>query len=147
MKKRIRKVKEILGLRQAYDSYKKDNKDSKKLVNKKIFMSICKDFNKTLRDVILNDSTEVVLPHRLGTLRIRKKKRKDIHVLNKTIIDFKKSKELGYKVYYIDDYIYRWLWDKRTCVVKWKTIYYFKACRTASREIAKQIKSGNDYFG
>ena len=62
-------------------------------------------------------------------------------------IDFKRTKELGHVVYYGSKYGYKWKWDKKTCIVKGKRYYTFKACRTSSRLIADAIKNKQlDYY-
>lgn len=106
------------------------------------YSKILKEFNLRLRHKIIYEGEKVKLPYRLGELYIKKFENNfDPENSKKWRIDFKKTKELGHKVYFGSDYGYRWQWVKQKCVVKGKRYYSFKPCRKASRLIADAINN------
>lgn len=106
------------------------------------FSKVLKDFNTRCRDKIVYNSEVLKLPFRLGELYI-KKFEVNYEEDNKKSwrIDFKKSKELGQRVYFGAPYGYRWTWNKSKCVVRGKRHYAFKPCRKASRLIADAVNN------
>lgn len=134
-----------IGLRDFYKHYKeKCEKNENNIVDYKLFTTILKDFNTQLRDTILSNET-VKLPYNLGYLGIMKfEVNYDPDKQHKWKIDFKKTKELGYKVYYGSEYGYRWRWYKGR--LTGKRYYHFKAARFASRSITKKLNEGIDYY-
>ena len=62
------------------DSYKEFEKSGDNIYNvdKETYRNICIDFNEMLIDLIVSDAEEVSLPCRLGTLRIKKIKSKEL---------------------------------------------------------------------
>lgn len=136
-------------LKHAYIAYKElSEKKDFKAVEKRIYTKVCKDFNKTMMSLILDKSDEVTLPFRLGKLSVVKKEKNFNRIYsNKMPVDWKKTKELGYRVYHLEKHIYQLYWNRRDCVVKFKTAYKFKGCRKAVRKIAENIKVKKlDYF-
>lgn len=133
------------GIRDTYIHYtNKVNKLNQKPVDYKTFTAILKDFNLKLRDRVLSNET-VKLPYGLGYLTIVKFENKfNEDKKHKWKVDFKKTKELGYKVYYGSEYGYRWRWIRGKC--KGKAYYHFKPCRRASRLITEKLNEGNDYY-
>lgn len=131
-----------IGIRDIYKHY--EAKCTDKPVDYKTATSIIRDFNKILRDKILNNET-VKLPYNLGYLGITKfEVNYDPEKIHKWRIDFKATKEAGYKVFYGAEYGYRWLWFKG--VLSGRRFYQFKPCRFASRSIAAKVREGIDYY-
>ena len=120
------------------------------LVDKKLFRTICDEFNKLLIEEILINSEEIRLPFRLGTVRIKKSKMK-YDDKNKLKIDWAASKKLGKRIYHLNDhtggYKYRFYWTKG--IIKNITAYSFIPTRTNTRTLASILKDKNrqlDYF-
>ena len=134
-----------IGIRDIYKHYTdKCNKLECNKLEYKQFTAILKDFNILLRDKILSNET-VKLPYNLGYLGITKfEVNYDPKKQHKWKIDFKKTKELGYKVYYHSEFGYRWRWYKGR--LTGKRYYHFKPCRFASRSITTQLNNGVDYY-
>jgi hypothetical protein len=87
-------------LRDSYKLYKKDYEEVN--VDYKTYAKIIKSFNQRIMEKILFEAFEFELPYRLGTIRIKKKK---THFDQKVMkIDWKKTKELGKRVYHINDH-------------------------------------------
>ena len=119
-----------------------------KTETKKIFTKVCKDYNKAMMSLIVDKSEEIKIPLRQGSLTVVKTEI-DLEKtpLNKWPVDWKKTKEVGYKVYFIQDNIYKLKWIKKNFSIKFKNAYKFKGCRTAVRKIAENIKVKKlDYF-
>ena len=137
-----------IGITDFYEHYVETCEKNK--VDKlpyKIFTNILKDCNLLIRDKIINNSEKLILPYRNGALSIIKfentyKPEKQY----KWKVDFKKSKELGFKVYYGSQYGYRWKWDKSTAITAGKWAYHFKPVRKASRMIAEAIRNKQEYY-
>lgn len=139
------KIKDVIGNEELYKFYKTN---SKKPVDQKTFNSLIKDLNNKIIDKIILESEEFKMPFRLGNLRINKFEQQ-LHnrPKNKWPVDYVKSKELGFIVYYEHDYVYRWKWFKNKALVKWKSIYCFKPSRASKRYLAHAIKNlKKDYF-
>jgi len=137
------------GIGRAYLEYVKEcDRRGKTPESYDIYTQVLKDANKLIRDKIVFESETLDLPYRLGKLSIIKFENKfDPEKQYKWKVDFKKSKELGYTVYYGSPYGYRWKWNKSKAVVTGKMYYRFTPVRDASRLIAKAIKEHNiDYF-
>jgi hypothetical protein len=123
-----------------YKAYKKDYPDSK--VNVALYSKIIQSFNQAVIDKILEDQFEFEMPYRLGTLRIRKQK----HSLDPAYlhVDWKASKEAGVRVYHLNDhtdnYMYRWLLNKRVVRYRNKQIYSLTIVRAAKRRLAAILK-------
>ena len=135
------------GLKNYYDYYK-ENCIKKKLPYKdyKIFAKIIRQANTIIRDYVLSNGT-FKLPYSGGSLQIIKFENKyNPDKQYKWKVDYKKSKELGYTVYYGEQYGYRWKWNKSKALIKGKMYYHFKPVRMASRLINTAVKSGIDYY-
>ncbi len=137
-----------LTIKDAYLSYKQSNIDkSRDYVDKGTFSKLCKEFNKELIDQVIEESESVKLPHRLGKLFVIKRNL-DLGSIpkNKWKVNYQKSKELGYIVYFDNDKKYYIRWDKKVAIFKWKSVYLFNACRTAKRQLGAAIKNKKDYY-
>tara|TARA_R100000541_G_scaffold56072_2_gene65294 strand:- start:172 stop:642 length:471 start_codon:yes stop_codon:yes gene_type:complete len=119
-------------------------------IDYKTYRSVIEEFNKkTIEDILLNTG-EFKVPHRLGEIRIQKRKMK--FDPTKMKIDWKATREAGHKVYHLNDhrdnYRYRWYWRKKNVIVQNKTLYSFIASRANKRELARLLKTDKsiDYF-
>lgn len=132
-----------IGLKDFYDFYEETSiKRKKSYVDRRTYGIILKEFNLEIRNRIVYKSERITLPYKLGDLYIRKFENTYTEDNKKNwAIDFKKTKELGHVVYYGAKYGYRWRWEKRKCIVRGKSYFRFKPCRTSSRLIADAIKN------
>ena len=121
-------------------------------VGYKTYRSICEEFNKLIIDQILLKAREFVMPYRLGTLRIKKKKMNYSPSLkNKLKINWAETNKYKKVIYHLNDHTngfnYRWYWTKKKAIIKNKTIYSFQATRTNKRRLAGLLKNKQvDYF-
>lgn len=93
------------------------------------YRKVITEFNLRIIEKILTGYTFRV-PYKLGTLSIKKIKRK----FDKPTINWgetKKLKDQGIDelVYFTDNWYCRWYWRKRACQVPNKIVYYFKPTR------------------
>ena len=146
------KIGKCLGLKDSYKEYHKArNKNSQFPVDYSLYKKICADFNKKIVEHILEDSGTFKLPHRLGEIRIQKRKM-NFNKPNKLMVDWKKTNELGTRIYHLNDHSdnfrYRWYWRKNKAIIKNKSAYSFTATRDNMRALAKNIltRKDVDYF-
>ena len=127
-------------LRDSYKIYKESY--GKEAIDYNTYSKLIKDFNKEVMRKILLESFEFELPYRLGTIRIKKTKSKFNPKNMKP--DWKKTKELGYKVYHMNEHTnffnFRFYWKKKKAIFKNKTLYSFVAARRNKRELASILK-------
>tara|TARA_Y100001973_G_C5176974_1_gene322536 strand:- start:743 stop:1213 length:471 start_codon:yes stop_codon:yes gene_type:complete len=140
-----------LGLRDSFKAFNKDQSpESLFFIDYKTYRSVCEKFNKKVVEDILYNAGEFKLPYRLGEIRIQKKKMK--FDTSKMKINWKATKESGFRVYHMNDhrdnYRYRWYWKKKNVIVQNKTLYSFIPSRANKRELAKLLKTDKsiDYF-
>lgn len=145
-----RKVNVTGGLWDAYKFYK--NKYKKSVVDRKLYVTVCQEFNKRISDKIIRESTEFRLFNRLGFIRIKTFKLA-IRIKNGKIdtqrnsVNWSKTLDLWEQLYGTRDrralkdipnkklvihtnehsngYSMKWYWDKRGCNIKNKTLYKF----------------------
>ncbi len=135
------------GLRDYYNYYVENcKKHNSKYQDYKVFAKIVRKANILIRDKVLTNET-FKLPYMLGELKIIKFENKFDPVKQyKWKVDYKKSKELGYIVYYGSEFGYRWKWIKNKAKVSGKMYYHYKPVRLASRLINKSIQDGVEYY-
>ena len=144
MKKRTEgKIKECLAIRDMYKFYKNTYDDP---VEYKVYAKIIKACNKELIRQITKESEILELPYRLGKLQIARFDRSYDKPTNKLAVNWKLTKEHGFKVFHEDNNIYKWVWNKHHSIVINKTGYKFMACRFAKREVPKALKDKVEYF-
>ena len=132
------------GIRDMYKYYKINYEDT---IDYNSFAKYIKLCNEELIELITKDATIVDLPYRLGRIQVSKFERSFNQPKNKWKIDWKKSVELGYKVYHDQKFIYKWTWKKHHSIVKNKTGYKFIAARDSARTVPKLVKTKQyDYF-
>lgn len=112
----------------------------------KVFAKIIREANIIIRDCVLSNDT-FDMPYYMGSLKIIRFENKfNPEKQYRWKVDYKKSKEVGYIVYYGEQYGYRWKWNKNKSLIAGKMYYHFKPVRLASRLINTAIKSGIEYY-
>ena len=146
------RIGKALGLKDAFKEFAlTQNKNSHFLVDYSLYKEICAEFNKNIVSHILEDSGTFKVPHRLGEIRVQKKKM-NFNSKNRLMVNWKKSNELGIRVYHLNDhrdnFRYKWYWRKSKAIVKNKTAYSFTATRENMRGLAKILLTNKniDYF-
>lgn len=116
-------------------------------VNKRQYTNVVELYYKYARDEILEGKT-FKLGQKLGKIRIKKYRR----TFNKPKLDIAETLKLyrqgiKKKVYYTDDYWYRWYWEKKSCQIANKTVYSFRPTigeNGNAKKLAQRLK--NDEF-
>jgi len=145
--KENKRYKGALTIRDIYKLYK-TTVDKNKRVDYKTFSLIIKECNKEVVKAVVEESAIVRLPARLGLLKITKYERVFGDKQYKWALNYKASKEHGFKVYHDQPYIYAWRWNKKTSIIKNKSKYKFIACRKAKRAVPIALKTLKiDYYG
>jgi len=157
------------ALDDIYNFYKKKQKlKNRKVVNRKIFGKIIRNYNREICKYIVNDSEEFRMPFRVGYLRIRKFKQRLILDPDGKLktrhfkVDWKKTNELWNKneeakkakkvVYHINEhsnrYYFKWYWFKITSNIKNVHYYTLVMSRQNKRLIAKALNENDklDYY-
>lgn len=143
MKRTEGKIKGSLTIRDIYKYYKANYE---KPIDYKLFAKIIKACNKELVNQVVWESQSVKLPYRLGNLQIARFERSFNKPSNKLSVDWKLTKEHGFKIFHEQKDIYKWCWKKSNAIVKNKTGYKFTACRFAKREVPKAANKKIEYF-
>ncbi len=142
-KSRVRNCK---VLRDSYNYYKENCiKKNIKPQPFKIYSNIIKECNLELLNQVVNESNNVTLPYRLGDLEVIKRDR-NYGLKKNWAVDYKRTKEEGFVVYFDQKYLYKWNWNIKHCIVIHKTMYKFTAARKAKRMVAPAIRNGQDFF-
>lgn len=130
-------------LRDMYEDYIKDiKKSSVYYVNYTLYCKLCTEYFYYIANAIVEDSEDVKLPDRMGTLSIRKKK---MHFYAQQLysVDFKNSKKYHKKIIFdnshTDNYKYFFKWDKTSATARNKSKYQFVATRDLKRRLASLI--------
>lgn len=118
--------------------------------------AIWEEMNYIIIHILMQESEEFVIPYKLGSLRVIKKKTDFIEKemveakeLAKKRVDWKESKKLGYRVYHNTEFIYKIQWTRPTSnnLIPHIKKYFFKPCFNLKRTLANCIKVQNiDYF-
>ncbi len=133
-----------------YNRYLKRNpKGSNSYLTKEQFRNIMELHFQLSLSVLIDTGEPMNLP-KLGEIIIKKRKNEE----GLRFVDYKKTKELGTVVYHNNNhsngYYSRFKWNKGRIYLKHKTLYKFKACRWATRLLAKKIVEENTivkYYG
>jgi hypothetical protein len=129
------------------------------------YCKILSEFNSLLVNYIIYESVEVKLPYNLGTLRVKKYKKKiNLKAIEKRTLsvnwfetkklwsensDAKDKKKL---VYHLNEhrggYSYKIYWDKSRAIFRNKTFYYLVPVRGFKRELASVLNNNFsiDYY-
>lgn len=138
------KIKGGLGVREMYKYFKTYSKTQ---ITYKEYVNIIKTCNKEILNVIVNEAKVFEMPYRLGALQVSKFERSYNKPSAKWAVDFKKSKELGYRVFFDQPYFYKWVWRKKRAIFINKTGYKFTASRLAKRLVPKALATKKiDYY-
>jgi len=141
--------------RENYDRFLKENNISEKELP---YSKYCKNLevcNWMFVEYALRTGQKVQLPHGFGTLAVNKKKLKMYkeHNGKKYInlrIDWKKTRELGKKVYHTnehsDGFNFRWMWFSEDAKLFLSDLYVFKPGRYVSRAINKYVRKVNAQY-
>lgn len=162
------KYKSDYTLKDIYNFYTERQQAS---LSYKIWREILLKFNKAIMYHIIYEHGQLVLPKRLGTLRIKKRKKilavNEDGSINKNRLkaDWKKTKLMWEKKYpgrteeeinnipveekgiiyalneNTEGYTFRFYWDRKTSNVLHQSYYSFKAVRNYNRELAKALRT------
>lgn len=112
-------------------------------VSRSVFLSIIRDYFKHIASKVIEQSKEVTLPARLGSLYVIKRKPKKIS-WNNMNVDFDATKEVGKAVFHLNEhsngYSFRFHWKKSDIIVKNKHMYELIMTRANKRMLAYMIK-------
>jgi len=160
------------GILDAYKYYR-TNSVLKVKVTRATYSQILRDVNLDIMDLMIKDSFEFRMPHKLGYLRVKKFKTsikiKDGKLVkNKMPIDWKKTWDYWQKLFpgktkseikgikgkilvkslntHTDGYSMKWYWDKNTCIVRNKSVYMFKAVRGGVKNDKYYGKTGLSHW-
>jgi hypothetical protein len=131
----------------SQSDYKLYKEESNHKVSYEMYKKINVLANTFLSDKIL-EGKRIKLPFGLSDVFINKYKQE---IKNKDgrlnlPIDWKKSKELGKRVYHLnhhtDGFTFKWFWAKSDAKFKFKELWAFKAVRKNTRAINKIVKEG-----
>ena len=127
-------------LKDAYLLYKEAYGDTAS--DFKTYSAVVKSFNQRVMELILFEAFEFEMPYRLGSIRIKKSK---TYFKPKNMKpDWKKTKELGQKVYHMNDHTnsfnFRFYWKKKNATFINKSMYSFTAARKNKRQLAALLK-------
>lgn len=164
------------GLWDAFKDFRKEYRLVHSNIKRKDYVNVCHLINMKLSDKIIKESFEFRMPYRLGTLSVKKTKvgvrvKNGKLEKNKMVVDWKKTWDMWLSEYpdlsrkeinqmkdkhviynmneHTNGYIMGWVWDKNTCIVHNKSVYYFKPVKYNRLNLAKWIKSDereNDYY-
>lgn len=165
------KRKSDIGMTEFYDYYKKnnfsENTDSLFFMTRKEYNKIVTDLFTKIKDALIYENFEFNIPFRMGTICIRKIKRKvkikDGKVIATLPINWKatldlwesnpEAKEKKVLVKHINEhsggYVANYKYFKKKANYKNKSIYFFKPARGAAREINtawRNKKNNIDYY-
>lgn len=136
-----------VGIKDFYNYYiEQCDKHKFKKSDYKTYTNVIKDCNILIRDKIISNET-FKIPYRNGVLSIVKFANK-FHPDKqwKWKVDYVKTKELGYVVYWGSEFGYRWRWDKLGAITSGIRYYHFKPVRKCSRMIAEAIRNNIQYY-
>jgi len=143
MKRTKGKLNGCSTLRDTFNYYKTI---SEKPVTYKEFSACIKELNKEILNQVVNESNTVELPYRLGSLHVVKYDKSYLDNKSNWAIDFQKTKEMGFRVFFNQKYLYKWRWNKQVTNLVNKGKYKFTASRRAKRMVPLALKNKVDYF-
>lgn len=114
------------------------------------FKAIIIEYFQHIKDNLIENSKEIKLPCRLGTLAIVKRKPKNYD--SKSLrVDYHATKLYSKTIYHLNEHSNGWKynfhWSKKDMCVKNKSAYQFVACRALKRQLAQYIKNNiHDYI-
>lgn len=112
----------------------------------KTFRNIIETSNETMRESVIHEEAGVELPERLGHVVVNKYKK----ISKKRPVDWINTNKLGKFVPLLNlhsfGYMYNIRWYTVGTIFKNRRIYRFVPYRIMTRAVAKNIKSGKQYF-
>ena len=122
-------------------------------VSRKEFIAMTKLYYKRIMEKIIEEGKVYSLPYSLGNIKVEKKKMlmNCLTDTNTFKVDWHKSRELGYKVYHLNEHRdynrYKIRWEKRGRI-KGQGAYKFVPTRKWKRRLAHILKNNPkmDYF-
>lgn len=139
--------------KEAYKKFKEKHPNSP--LSCAQYIKLLHTFNSLFIVHILETGEKVKLPYGFGPITICKKKQttfyeKDGNKYTILSVDWKQSKELGYKVYNLNGHTsgfrYRWYWYPHEARFFQSHIWTFKPCRKMSRLLATYLKKPNSEY-
>lgn len=153
---RLHKVKNSYGVYDGFKFYRKNRpNESKFVLTESQYFSIIREVNKLLGELLINGE-DVILPHRLGRLEIRKYK-SSITINNGKVksnlpIDWDRTLKLWYEdeesyknktlIKIEEQEIYKIYYNKNVANFTNKTFYKFDVNRELKRKLKQSIKQG-----
>jgi len=136
------------------------------------YRKLIAEYYTAISKIIIYDSFRFYLSHRMGTINIFKYDPINGYLdsdgnirKNRLPVDWSKTLKLWWELYgkrdkteykeikdkplvfynndHSDDFLFKWHWDKRSCLAKHQSKYYFQAVRQNKRRLGKAIKSLN----
>ena len=142
---KIRKNKKSYTISDIYRAYNKINENVPYLRYKRIL----DEFNKVVKDEILERSQLCKMPYGLGSICIVKYKPKS-YTPKSLSVDYKTSKEEGKKIYHLNEhsngYKYRLYWTKIPRTFPKRYMYQIQFVRDNKRHLAQLIFNKQDYI-
>lgn len=132
-----------------YQEYLKEYKDDKlySSIEYPVFVELCNEFYKGIMDSILVKNTLYKMPHRMGSIRVIKRKVKPDHGI---AVDWVNSVKYKKKIVHLNEhsngYKYLFKWFKNVAIFTNQGHYRLVFTRANKRRMASLIKSGVDYY-
>lgn len=143
---KIRKNKKSYTIADIYRDYIKKNDVE---LNYARYKRIIDEFNKVVKEEILERSQPFKMPYGLGTICIAKYKPKSYSDQSLST-DYKSTKEVGKRVYHLNEhsngYKYRLYWSKIPMVFSDRYKYQLCMVRENKRHLAQLIFNKQDYI-
>lgn len=113
------------------------------------FKRILDEFNKVVKEDVLDRSQSFKMPYGLGTICIVKYKPKS-YTDKSLSVDYKSSKEEGKKIYHLNEhsrgYKFRLFWSKLPKTFPSRYKYQIQMVRENKRHLAQLIFNNQDYI-
>lgn len=142
---KIRKNKKSYTILDIYRAYNKINEN----VPYSRYKRILDEFNKVVKDEILERSQLFKMPYWLGSVCIVKYKPKS-YTDKSLSVDYKSSKQEGKKIYHLNEhsngYKYRLYWTKIPRTFSNRYMYQIQLVRENKRHLAQLIFNKQDYI-
>ncbi len=138
------KIKGTVSIKDMWKFFKRENPDTK--IKYRDYTKAIKLCNKKILYAIVNDAKVFVIPYRQGSLSVIKRNRVYSKEKRKWAVNYQESKKQGFIIYYDQDYLYDWTWNKNKAILINKSKYKFIASREAKRMVKPALESGKDFF-
>lgn len=157
-KQRIHKIKSDFGIGDYYSFF---DEKYKRGISKERYKEIIKEFNDSVKDLIIEESFIYQLPYIGMEIMIKKDRRKpriiNGKLINNTPIDWKTTNELWesdkeardkkilvrYTNFHTSGYVFKIYCKKFKCNLKYRSLYKFKPNRSFSRQLGTRLLDPN----